>query len=228
MPHENCFICNKSKSPLVHWSALDEPLKEICHQKFPDANYDDIEICNECTNDLRIAYIKYILELSKSELSKSEQDIIEAYKAKDLVSKNSEIQYQNSLTFGDKLSDAVSLFGGSWYFIIIFVSILVTWILVNTVMLLNKPFDPYPFILLNLVLSCIAALQAPIILMSQNRQAVKDRIRAENDYMTNLKAEFEIQFINAKLDQLIKNQWERLLKVQEMQIELMKRIGNLN
>lgn len=228
MPHENCSICNKSKKLLIQGSVLDESLKEICHQKFPDVNYDDIEICNDCANDLRIAYIKHILELNKDELLESERKITEAYKAKNLLSRDSELQYQSSLTFGDKLADSVSLFGGSWYFIILFAVIITTWITINTIAFFSKPFDPYPFILLNLILSCVAALQAPVILMSQNRQAVKDRLRAENDYMTNLQAEFEIQFINAKLDQLTNNQWERLLKVQEMQIELMKRLGNLD
>ncbi len=220
MLHENCFICHKSKKLLIHGAALDENLKQVCLQSFPDANYDEVEICNDCVNDLRVAYIEHILILNKDELSQSEQVIIEAYKAKDLISKNSELEYQSSLTFGNKLSDLVSHFGGSWYFIILFVIVVITWMLIN---MLTKPFDPYPFILLNLLLSCVAALQAPVILMSQNRQAVRDRISAENDYMTNLKAELEIQFINAKLDQLMINQWERLLKVQQMQLELMKK-----
>jgi uncharacterized membrane protein len=220
MTHENCFICHKSKKSLVHWAALDENLKQVCQQSFPDANYDEVRICNDCVNDLRIAYIEHILILNKDELSQSEQAILEAYKAKDLISKNSELEYQSSLTFANKLSDLVSRFGGSWYFIILFVLVVITWMMIN---MLSKPFDPYPFILLNLLLSCIAALQAPIILMSQNRQAARDRISAENDYLTNLKAELEIQFVNAKLDQLMVNQWERLLKIQQMQLELMKK-----
>ena len=115
----------------------------------------------------------------------------------------------------------MTAFVGSWVFIIIFSSILALWIAVN-VIIIWKPFDPYPFILLNLVLSCIAALQAPIIMMSQNRQAAKDSIRGEFDYKTDLKAELEIRHINSKIDQLMSHQWQRLLEIQRIQMELME------
>lgn len=220
-----CFICNKNKKKLTNESIIDESLKEIFETKFPSPHEQDINICDDCINNLRIDYIKYILELNKDELSQSEEKIIESYKAKELVTKNTELDFITKQTFGDKAADMIAFFGGSWYFILFFLAVIIIWITINTIVLLQKPFDPYPFILLNLLLSCLSALQAPIILMSQNRQAIKDRIRAENDYMTNLKAEFEIQFIHAKLDQLIKNQWERLLKVQKIQIELLDKLN---
>lgn len=107
-------------------------------------------------------------------------------------------------TFGEKLADQVASFGGSWKFIILFFTLLVVWIIINSIAFLMKPFDPYPFILLNLILSCLASIQAPIIMMSQNRQEVKDRLRAENDYKINLKAEYEIRALQEKVDQMFK------------------------
>lgn len=107
-------------------------------------------------------------------------------------------------TFGERVADKVAAFGGSWTFILSFSGILIVWIATNALLLLNKGFDPYPFILLNLVLSCVAALQAPFIMMSQNRQEVIDRKRAENDYMINLKAEIEIRELHDKIDELVK------------------------
>ena len=125
------------------------------------------------------------------------------------------------MTFGQRLSDKIASFGGSWKFIIIFFFILVFWISVNSLILAFKPFDPYPFILLNLILSCLAAIQAPIIMMSQNRQEAKDRLRASHDYQINLKAELEIRQLHQKLDHLLSRQWERLVEIQEVQIELL-------
>lgn len=112
-------------------------------------------------------------------------------------------EIEPALTFGEKVSDKMAEFGGSWKFLGIFTAILVFWILLNTLAFMSRPFDPFPYILLNLVLSCIAAVQAPVIMMSQNRQAKTDRHRAENDYMINLKSELEIRQLHTKLDMLI-------------------------
>jgi uncharacterized membrane protein len=113
-------------------------------------------------------------------------------------------------------------FGGSWRFISLFIAVMVIWIIINTIALLSKPFDPFPYILLNLVLSCLAAIQAPIIMMSQNRQEAKDRLRAEFDYRVNLKAELEIRQLHDKIDHLLEHQWQRLLEIQEIQMELLE------
>lgn len=133
-----------------------------------------------------------------------------------------------SLTFGERLSDKVAEFGGSWRFIISFMAVLFAWILVNTFILVDKPFDPYPFILLNLVLSCVAALQAPVIMMSQNRKEEKDRKRAENDYLINLKAEIEIRNLHEKIDLLMMDQMKNLFEIQKIQTELLERISDSN
>jgi uncharacterized membrane protein len=129
-----------------------------------------------------------------------------------------------SRTFGQKIADKVADFGGSWTFIIFFLSFIVVWILSNVIFLINKGFDPYPFILLNLILSCIAALQAPVIMMSQNRQEEKDRERAKKDYMINLKSELEIRMLHEKLDHLIMHQQQELIEIQKVQIEMMNDI----
>lgn len=221
-----CSICKQSKEELVDYAILDEALKDICNNKLQGlSKQNNIVICNKCLDDLRVDYIKFILQLNKDELSKTEEEVVDRYKANELISQNTELQYQKSLSYADKIADAAARFGGSWYFIILSCAIIGSWTLINNA-LSTKAFDPYPYILLNLVLSTIAALQAPIILMNQNRQAIKDRMNIENDYKTNLKAELAVQFIHAKLDQLMKNQWERLLKVQQMQIELMERLNS--
>lgn len=121
---------------------------------------------------------------------------------KECVSRNLNELHEKSLTFGQRTSDVMAKFAGSWVFIISFAVVLVIWIVVNTIALLKKPFDPYPYILLNLVLSCLAAIQAPVILMSQNREEARDRIRAELDYAVNVKAENEISKLHDKIDAL--------------------------
>lgn len=131
---------------------------------------------------------------------------------------------EDKRTFGQKVADKVADFGGSWTFILSFLFFLVTWIFVNTYFLLNKGFDPYPFILLNLILSCIAALQAPIIMMSQNRQEEKDRERAKKDFQINLKAEQEIRVLQRKLDHILEHQHQEMIKIQELQIKLLEDI----
>jgi len=128
------------------------------------------------------------------------------------------------MTFGERVADKVAQFGGSWGFIGLFGGILLAWMAVNTFVLVDRPFDPYPFILLNLVLSTLAALQAPVIMMSQNRQAAKDRMHAQQDYEINLMAEIEIRDLHDKLDSLRFKQWHELWHIQKRQIELLEHL----
>lgn len=141
-----------------------------------------------------------------------------------LTNKLAEVNDNKIRTSGERLADRVAEFGGSWKFIIIFMSILMCWIFLNAFLLLNKGFDPYPYILLNLILSCIAALQAPIIMMSQNRKEAKDRIRAENDYLINLKSEIEIRNLHQKMDLSIIDQFKHLCDIQQKQVEMLERL----
>ncbi|MFH5806163.1 DUF1003 domain-containing protein [Alienimonas sp. DA493] len=124
-----------------------------------------------------------------------------------------------------RLADRVASFGGSWTFILSFSGVLAAWVVLNTVGLMAEPFAPYPYILLNLLLSCLAALQAPVIMMSQNRQEAKDRARAENDLRVNLKAELEIRHLHAKLDLLLTHQWQRLREIKQLQTDLLEELG---
>ena len=127
-----------------------------------------------------------------------------------------------TLNWKEKLADKVAEVGGSWKFITWFLIFMTIWMLINLVMARQqKAFDPYPFILLNLLLSTLAALQAPVIMMSQNRQEAKDRKRNKQDFMVNLKAELEIQLLHEKLDHLLLNQQQELLEIQQIQIEMM-------
>jgi uncharacterized membrane protein len=135
--------------------------------------------------------------------------------------------WRKRLTFGQRVSDRIAMFGGSWRFISLFGLVILGWIAINSFLMLARPFDPYPFILLNLVLSCLAAIQAPVIMMSQNRQESRDRKRAEYDYKINLKAELEIQQLHQKIDHLLNHQWERMVDIQELQMEMLEEIRSI-
>jgi uncharacterized membrane protein len=139
------------------------------------------------------------------------------------ISHNTNREFDRALTFGQRLADRVAAFGGSWPFIIIFGSVLLLWVVLNSYVLSRRgeAFDPYPYILLNLFLSMLAALQAPIIMMSQNRQAAKDRLDAAHDYEVNLKAELEIMGLHEKVDALREQQWRELIEIQQEQIRLL-------
>lgn len=135
-----------------------------------------------------------------------------------------ELETDQHLTSGQRLADKIAEFGGSWTFILSFFAVLTLWILLNVSILRQQAFDPYPFILLNLILSCVAALQAPVIMMSQNRQEDKDRRRARSDYMVNLKAEMEVRGLHSKIDLLIAEQMQHLFRIQQMQLDLLEKI----
>lgn len=162
-------------------------------------------------------YIKNILNADKADL----EEVLRSIKEKEVLSENINDNYDETTTFGQRIADRVAAFGGSRTFIIIFLSVLIVWMGLN-VALGKKAWDSYPFILLNLCLSCIAALQAPIIMMSQNRQAARDRLRAENDYKVNLKAEIEIRTLHEKLDHLLMKKWQTLMEIQEIQLNMMQ------
>ncbi|MNL20956.1 hypothetical protein D3C87_1422280 [compost metagenome] len=157
-------------------------------------------------------------------LSKLQKIVEETIKEEDLVLNNLLHPAKEQLTRGQQISDKVARFGGSWRFIILFMIILVLWISYNVTAVDNRAFDPYPFILMNLILSCIAALQAPIIMMSQNRKEEKDRMRSENDYLINLKAEMGIRSLHQKMDLLLGEQIKKLYDLQAIEIELLKDI----
>ncbi len=157
-------------------------------------------------------------------LSKQEKHVAHHITERTPISTNVIQDYSEQLTFGQKMADKVASFGGSWAFIIIFMIVLVGWIVLNSFILIKLrggSFDPYPYIFLNLILSMLAAIQAPIIMMSQNRQAYKDRLSAEHDYEVNLKSELEIIALHEKVDSLKQEQWKGLIAIQEEQLKLL-------
>jgi uncharacterized membrane protein len=182
-------------------------------------------ICQPDLNRYRRAFVQRVLEEERGELSQLEHSVLDSLHSHDLLTQNVNAQFDRELTFGERMSDRLAEFGGSWNFIGTFALAIAGWIVVNSLLALWRPFDPYPFILLNLCLSCLAAIQAPIIMMSQNRQEAKDRLRSEHDYRVDLKAELEIRHLHAKLDMLLAHQWQRLLEIQQIQTDLIEEIA---
>jgi len=195
-------------------------LLEFTKRKVPDLD-NKAFICFEDLGEFRKDYVKEVLEDEIGELSALDQEVIESLEQHEILSSDIEKQF----TFGERLSDRIAEFGGSWKFLITFGAVILIWIAINGIMLATRAFDPYPFILLNLVLSCLAAVQAPVIMMSQNRAEARDRLRAENDYKVNLKAELEIRHLHEKIDHLLRKQYNRLFEIQQIQIELLEEIG---
>jgi len=173
-------------------------------------------------NQYRRLYLTSLILQEKGELEIIDLDVMDAIKNNAILSENIQDEIEGDLTVGEKIADRVAAFGGSWTFIIAFFSFILIWMLINVWLLATKPFDPYPFILLNLILSCLAAIQAPIIMMSQNRQEQKDRQRSEHDYKINLKAELEIKLLSEKMDHLLVHQNNKLLEIQEVQIDYLE------
>lgn len=171
----------------------------------------------------RTRYVEEILREEHGEYSDLDREVVESIAKQDTIAANVEEDFDEKRTLGERLSDGLASFGGSWAFLISFGCVLVVWMAVN-VIAGTGAFDPYPFILLNLVLSCIAAIQAPIIMMSQKRQEQKDRLRSSNDYQVNLKAELEIRHLHEKMDHLITRQWQRLAEIQQVQLEMLQEV----
>jgi len=203
-----------------------EPLRKMmsadCNGELDD---DDFVALSEL-NGYRQKYITGILQHEIGELNALDRRVVDALNDHSILSGAFDGDANDTRTLGQRVADKVASFGGSWTFILSFMSFLILWIILNAAVLLNKGFDPYPFILLNLILSCVAAIQAPIIMMSQNRQEEKDREKARQDYMINLKSELEIRFLHEKIDHLIMHQQQELLEVQNIQLDMMNDILN--
>src|SRR5438105_11371285 len=221
-----CQICKKAKPPNSGMIAelIRPSLLEFIKKRLPDLDSKGF-ICLDDLGEFRKDYIKEVLEDEIGELSALDNEVIESLQQHEILSSDLSKQFERKLTFGERLSDHIATFGGSWKFLISFGGVLVIWIAINGVILATHAFDPFPFILLNLILSCLAAVQAPVIMMSQNRAEARDRLRAENDYKINLKAELEIRHLHEKLDHLLRRQYNRLLEIQQIQIELLKEIS---
>ena len=223
-----CQICGLAKKDSEVWPGelLQEGLKQAIKKRFPGWDSRGY-ICLADLNRFRREYLEDLLQEDAGQVTALQQQTVSAIQQHELLSRNLNVAFEKDLTFWERLSDKVANFGGSWGFIIGFAAVICLWILVNSVVLLVRPFDPYPFIFLNLILSGLAGFQAPIILMSQNRQDSKDRLRSEFDYRVNLKAELEVRALNEKMDLMLRQQWRRLLEIQRLQFQVMEELAGI-
>lgn len=217
----NCLISGKSYHPehAIPFVALDKNMQNFIKNRYSDAD-EESYIGEDQVIGVRKEYLNQILSEEIGELDELEREVVTSISENKLLSEKVEDTIEEKSTFGEKIADRIATFGGSWTFIIAFFTVLSLWMLLNIWGLHDKGFDPYPFILLNLLLSCLAAIQAPIIMMSQNRQETKDRIRSEHDYKINLKAELEIQLLHKKIDHILIHQNKRLMEIQRIQNEM--------
>jgi uncharacterized membrane protein len=220
-----CQICKQRKSPQdgTIGEVVRPSLSDFIRKKDPQWDGKGF-ICFDDLGKFRRDYVKEVLEDEIGELSTLDHEVVESLREHEILSSDISKQFEKKLTFGERLSDRIAAFGGSWTFIIFFSAVLLLWIMLNSFVLMTRAFDPYPYILMNLVLSALAALQAPVIMMSQNRSEDRDRARGENDYKINLKAELEIRHLHEKIDHLLRGQYKRLFEIQQIQIELLEEL----
>jgi Predicted membrane protein len=222
-----CVVCGRAfpAAGMRKVGQLRPPLLAMVAEEVAGLD-DESMICDADLSRYRRLYVEKLLNDERGELSELDRKVLDSFeKGVSTVQSSADAVLERDRTVGERAADAVASFGGSWSFIFSFCVVLVLWMTVNISGMLADPFDPYPFILLNLALSCVAALQAPIIMMSQKRQEAKDRQRAESDYMVNLRAELEIRQLHEKIDHQMARQWERLAELQQIQIELLERNG---
>ena len=220
-----CSVCGTTfpARNLMPAAAISENVAKEILQDHPTWSAEGF-ICRSDLSRYRSKYVHALLQSEKGDVTALEQEIVISLRDHDILSKHVEATFDQQWSLGERLADRIASFGGSWMFMICFGVLLALWIATNSVVLLIRPFDPYPYILLNLILSCLAAIQAPIIMMSQNRQEAKDRLRSQHDYQVNLKAELEIRHLHEKIDHLLCHQWERLAQIQEVQLDLLSEL----
>lgn len=222
-PKAECTVCHRQfdRAAMRDGAGVSPGVTEMIRADLPDWHAVG-PICREDLSHYRSVYLEHLLRGERAALSALDQEVLASLKTGAPVAQDIDTAFEGRRTLGERAADAVASFGGSWTFISLFCAVLVVWIAVNVTRLLGAGFDPYPFILLNLLLSCVAALQAPIIMMSQRRTEAKDRLRAENDYKVNLKAELEIRHLHDKIDYQLAGQWNRLVEIQRIQIEMLE------
>lgn len=218
-----CAISGKSLPPKATVTLADirPTLADRIHRDFPGLPM-TATIAKTEVDRYRAIYVEELLLAEHGELSALDKQVAQSLAHHDTIAENIEDSYADKRPVGDRFADNLAQFGGSWAFLIGFGVALAIWMAVNELLPNSWDFDPFPFIFLNLILSCLAAVQAPIILMSQRRAEQKDRLRAESDYRVNLKAELEIRHLHEKLDHLISKQWQRLAEIQQIQLESMQ------
>ena len=220
-----CSVCHKDfkTNQIVHGGIIREEISRLIKKDVATWNKSS-KICKDDLYFYQNKYVHSLLESEKGELTTLETQVLSTMNQHELISMSSDTTSDHEWTKGERIADKIATFGGSWTFMGFFAGFLIFWIVINSSIIFWKPVDPYPFILLNLLLSCLAAIQAPIIMMSQNRQEAKDRLRSQYDYQVNLKAELEIRQLHEKMDHLLSHQWERLAKIQEIQVDLLEEL----
>lgn len=220
---KKCDICSAPLTSAVQFEHIEPEIQALLLKDYPNLTKDS-SICFSHVMDYRLAHIKSQIKSDTEEMATINKTVISSIQSGTPIAENTNTNISDHLTVGQKTADSIARFGGSWPFIFIFIGVLVVWIIINSIALFAKPFDPYPFILLNLVLSCLAAVQAPVIMMSQNRQGERDRMQTNNDYQTNLKAEIEIRLLHQKMDHLLNNEWRHLVEMQNIQLALLEEL----
>lgn len=226
-PNGRCAISKKlwPREQLVSLEQVRPKIARLIQHAHPSLQPSDLISLSE-VNRYRLDYVQQVLEAELGQISVLESELLDSLREHELSVTNVNQEFDRKLTWGEHLADRIAAFGGSWTFIGLFCLFLLGWVGLNTA-LLTRPLDPYPFILLNLFLSCIAAVQAPIILMSQNRLEAKDRLRADEEYKVNMKAELEIRLLHEKIDHLLKDQAQRLFELQHIQLEFMRELAEI-
>jgi uncharacterized membrane protein len=219
-----CQICGAGADAALSRAGIVRPAVADLVRKETGSWSPDGWICRDDLQRYRLAHVASLLKTEAGGLNALQKEVLDSLAEQAIFAHNPQDEVDAGLTRGQRLADHIASFGGSWGFILTFLAIMATWMILNVVFLTKKPFDPYPFILLNLVLSCLAALQAPVIMMSQKRQEMRDRLHSEHDYQVNLKAELEIRQLHQKFDHLLSHQWEQLLEMQEIQMDLLNEV----
>ncbi|QQR91588.1 MAG: DUF1003 domain-containing protein [Myxococcales bacterium] len=221
-----CMICEQDKAkhrcavPAALRPSLSEFMAERHSKDWNDRGY----VCKSCLDNERQLHVLSQLEKERGQLSSMEAEVLRVATAHTSIAEHLDEQFETKLTVGQRVADRVARVGGSWPFVIAFSVCLSAWIALNTIVLRAEAFDPYPYILLNLGLSCLAAIQAPIIMMSQNRVSSRDRLEADADFRTNLKSEIEIAALHEKIDHLLHVQWEHMVEIQQTQLDLLSEL----
>jgi uncharacterized membrane protein len=209
-----CVVCHSSKVNLVSAHSIDSNLSQFIETELPEVWNENVFICFKHLSELKIKYVSQLIQTGNELEPALIAEVIESYTNNELLTQLPVYNHQD-LKLSERLADKIVEFGGSWAFIISFIVVLFAWMILNSILIIIKPFDPYPFIFLNLVLSCLAAIQAPLIMMSQNRKQQRDDRRAEEDYKVNLKAEIELQLLHDKMNHLVYHLIPDLLSKQQ-------------
>jgi uncharacterized membrane protein len=222
-----CQVCGRRQDEvdLVPAAVVRPSIAERIRAVVPAWSRDGY-ICVDDLDRFRSDYVADLLRAESEDVASLERSVVEQIAGQEIVASDVGKELEKERSLGERVADRIAAFGGSWGFILLFASFLAAWMVLNSILLVRGAFDPFPYILLNLILSCLAAIQAPVIMMSQNRQEARDRRRSQNDYVVNLKAELEIRLLHEKIDHVLLQQWERLSEIQAVQIELMRELAH--